>query len=182
LFDATAALTAGPLVLGALVLSLIAAGWDLASRRIPNLLTVTGMAVGLAGHVVLEREAGLAWSLAGLLVGLGLLLLPCIVGGMGGGDLKLMGALGALVGPASVFEIALVSAVAGGVLALGVALHRKVVRAAFRQAFAALGLQTGPATAPHFSAPPARGALGTIPYGVAIGAGTWFCLLGHGPF
>ena len=182
MFEATALLTVGPLVLGALVLSLIAAGWDLASRRIPNLLTVTGMALGLAGHLALEREAGLAWSLAGLVVGLGLLILPCVLGGMGGGDLKLMGALGALVGPASVFEIALVSAVAGGVLALGVALHRRVARAAFRQAFAALGWKTREPAAPLVAAPPARGALGTIPYGVAIGAGTWLCLLGHGPF
>ena len=181
MFDLTATIPAGPFLLGALALSLIAAGWDLASRRIPNLLTVTAMAVGLAGHVMFEREAGLAWSLAGLVVGLGLLVLPCILGGMGGGDLKLMAALGTLVGPASVFEIALVSAVAGGVLALGVALHKKVARAAFRQALSVLGVRPREAPAPLKSAPPARGALGTIPYGVAIGAGTWLCLLGRGP-
>lgn len=182
MFDPTATIPAGLFLLGALALTLLAAGWDLASRRIPNLLTVTGMALGLAGHLAAQREAGLAWSLAGLLVGLGLLLIPCVLGGMGGGDLKLMGALGTLVGPASVFEIALVSAVAGGVIALGVALHRKVARAAFRQALSVLGMRSR-ATAPSpQSAAPARGALGTIPYGVAIGAGTWLCLLGRGPF
>ncbi len=182
MFNATATLPAGPLLLGALALSLIAAGWDLASRRIPNLLTVTGMALGLAGHLALEREAGLAWSLAGLVVGLGLLLLPCILGGMGGGDLKLMAALGTLVGPASILEIALVSAVAGGVIALGVALHKRVAHAALRRALSVLGIRSRQTPASVESAPPARGALGTIPYGVAIGAGTWLCLLGHGPF
>jgi prepilin peptidase CpaA len=169
-------------LLGALALTLLAAGWDLASRRIPNLLTVTVMALGLAGHLAMQREAGLAWSLAGIAVGLGLLFIPCVLGGMGGGDLKLMGAVGSLVGPASVFEIALVSAVAGGVIALGVALHKKVARAAFSQVLSVVGIRSRPAAGPDQAVAPARGALGTIPYGVAIGVGTWFCLLGPGPF
>ncbi len=178
----SATIPAGPFLLGALVLTLIAAGWDLATRRIPNLLTMTAMALGVAGHLVMGRETGLAWSLAGLCVGLGLLLVPALIGGMGGGDLKLMGAVGAIVGPLAVFEIALVSAVAGGILAFAVALRRRVARAAFRQAFALVrpGSSSDAACSPDDAAP-APGALGTIPYGVAIGLGTWVCLLGHGP-
>ncbi len=180
--DLIASIPAGPFLLGALALTLIAAGWDLASRRIPNLLTVTGMALGLGGHLAWQREVGLAWSIAGLAVGLGLLLVPVLLGGMGAGDLKLMAAIGSLVGPASVFEIALVSAVAGGCLAIAVALHRKVARAALRRAFSLMRIRL-PATATSTaSAAPAPGAFGTIPYGVAIGVGTWLCLLGGGPF
>lgn len=173
----------GGFPLAALLLTAMAAGWDLAVRRIPNALTVTAMAAALAAHAAANAGGGLAgsvggfaWSAAGLAAGTGLLLIPALFGGMGGGDLKLMAALGAILGPHSVLDIALVSAVAGGFLAFAAAVRRGVVRAALARA---LGLRRR-RRAPN-PASPRPGALGTIPYGVAIAVATWICVLAGGP-
>jgi prepilin peptidase CpaA len=164
--------------LSALVLSTVAAGWDIATRRIPNPLTVTAMASGLVGHLVMNQGTGLLWSAAGLLVGAALTLLSALYGGLGGGDVKLMAALGALCGPRATFEIALVSALAGGLLALLMALRHRVAIKALRQAAALLDFRR-PRDA-SCSSEIASG--GTVPYAVAIGAATWICLIGGGPF
>ena len=165
---------------GALVLSVIAAGWDIATRRIPNPLTLSAIGCGLLGHVILTHGQGLAWSAAGLTVGLGLMLPPALFGSLGGGDLKLMAALGALLGPGAAFEIALVAALAGGVLALAVALRRRAALKALRQVAMFAGRRSS--VTADGSKPAAPVSVGTIPYGVAIGAATWICLLGGGPF
>lgn len=165
---------------GALVLSVIAAGWDIATRRIPNLLTLSAIGCGLVGHLTLTHGQGLAWSAAGLTVGLGLMLPPALLGSLGGGDLKLMAALGALLGPGAAFEIALVAALAGGVLALAVALRRNKAQTALRQVVVIATRRSHQTT--DGSKPAAPISVGTIPYGVAIGAATWICLLGGGPF
>jgi prepilin peptidase CpaA len=164
--------------LGALVLCTVAAGWDIATRRIPNPLTVAAMAGGLVGHLLLNQGAGLVWSAAGLLVGAALTLLSALYGGLGGGDVKLMAALGALCGPRATFEIALVSAIAGGLLALLMALRHRVAFKALRQAAALLSFRR--TRAASCSSEIASG--GTVPYAVAIGAATWICLFGGGPF
>jgi prepilin peptidase CpaA len=166
---------------GALVLSVVAAGWDIATRRIPNPLTLTAMGCGLLGHVTLTHGHGLAWSAAGLTVGLGLMLPPALLGSLGGGDLKLMAALGALLGPGAALEIALVAALAGGVLALGAAFHRRQMHLALRRVGAILRRGRQSVTG-NVSEPAAPVSVGSIPYGVAIGAATWICLLGGGPF
>jgi prepilin peptidase CpaA len=162
---------------GALIITVLAVVWDLAVRRIPNAITMTAMAGGLAGHAILHGTHGIAWSAAGLAVGIGLLLLPVLMGGMGGGDLKLLGALGAILGPRTVFEIALIAGVAGGVMALAAAFYRGVAGAAFRRA---MGLCLFWRRSGQAEAPSAPADLGSIPYGVAIGMGTWICLLGGG--
>lgn len=164
---------------GALLLTVLAVVWDLAVRRIPNAITLTAMAGGLAGHAIVHGGGGLAWSAAGLAVGLGLLLVPVLMGGMGAGDLKLLGALGAILGPRSVLEIALVSAVAGGFLALAVAFRRGVAGAALERA-ARLCLFWRRSS--RAGGEETRPRLGSIPYGVAIGLGTWICVLGGGLF
>jgi prepilin peptidase CpaA len=166
---------------GALVLSVVAAGWDIATRRIPNPLTLTAMGCGLLGHLSLTHGHGLAWSAAGLTVGLGLMLPPALLGSLGGGDLKLMAALGALLGPGAAFEIALVAALAGGALAFAAALRRRAVGTALQRAATPWRLRTLTATA-NVPKPATPVTVGTIPYGVAIGAATWICLLAGGPF
>lgn len=174
---------------GVIALTVLAVIWDLAKRRIPNAITLTGMAMGLAGHAVMDGGRGLAWSAGGLAVGFGLLLVPVLMGGMGAGDLKLMGAVGALVGPGLALEIALVSGVVGGLLALAVALRGRVLRAALERA-AQLCVpwrrngekqagEHGNSGASEIDRPRA-GDLGSVPYGVAIGVGTWICVLGKG--
>ena len=102
-----------------------AAAIDLRTGRIPNPLTAlvafTGFALaglGLSGHSV-------AGALVGALLGFALMLPGHILGGTGAGDVKLLAALGAWLGPGEAFWLAIYSSLAGGLLAVGHALKRR---------------------------------------------------------
>jgi prepilin peptidase CpaA len=72
---------------------------DICRRHIPNVITGTTIAVGLALHGVSAGGYGLGWATAGFAVAFTPALLLYALGGMGGGDVKLLGAIGALTGP-----------------------------------------------------------------------------------
>jgi prepilin peptidase CpaA len=105
-----------------LCLAAAACGWDLRTRRIPQLLTLGGAIAGLAFHVMTGGWTAGAASVAGWLVGIAIFLLPFALGGLGGGDVKLLGALGAWMGPANAVWLGLYAGVAGLVMAVLVAL------------------------------------------------------------
>ena len=107
--------------LSAFILAIAAGVTDLRSRRIPNRLVIAGFVLGLTLNACAGGVAGFGWSLAGAGLGLVLFLPFFLLGGMGGGDVKLMAALGSLLGPADILKVALAAAFAGGVLALMVA-------------------------------------------------------------
>jgi prepilin peptidase CpaA len=109
------------LVAGALVATVI----DLRTRRIPNTLTaaLAGVGIGLAATGVSGVSIGA--SVAGLALGLALMLPGHALGATGAGDVKFMGAVGAVVGPGMVVTAFLFTAIAGGVLALAVAAQRQ---------------------------------------------------------
>jgi len=71
---------------------------DIKWKRIPNWITLPGMGLGLGLNTLLWGWAGLKQSGLGLLVGFGLLFILFLLGWMGGGDVKLMGAVGAIGG------------------------------------------------------------------------------------
>ena len=98
---------------------------DIRSRRIPNALTATmaGIGVGLAATGLSGGSLGA--SMAGVALGLVLMLPGHALGATGAGDVKLMAAVGAIVGPALVVSAFLFTAVAGGVLAMAVAVRRR---------------------------------------------------------
>jgi prepilin peptidase CpaA len=106
---------------------------DLRSRRVPNPLTLgvaalglTLAALGLSGHSPMGAVAGLALGL--------LLMLPGhVIGATGGGDVKLLAALGTLLGPRGVVVAFVYAALAGGLLALIVAMRRRVLRQTFER-------------------------------------------------
>jgi prepilin peptidase CpaA len=99
-----------------------AACWtDLRTRRIPNLLTFSAAALGLVFHAFFSGHGPLT-ALAGWLTGVLLFSPLFLLRGMGAGDLKLLGAFGAWLGPLMAVRIGLWSALAGGVLAILVAL------------------------------------------------------------
>jgi prepilin peptidase CpaA len=89
---------------------------DVRTRRIPNLVCGLGMATGLALNTVHAGSAGLLASASGLLVAVALLLFPFAMGGLGGGDVKMMGAIGALLGPRTTLEGLLVGMAFGGAI------------------------------------------------------------------
>ena len=115
----------------AVALGVSACVTDLRHGRIPNALTFPAALAGLALHAWAGGTQGALMSAGGL--GLGLLIwLPLYaVGGIGGGDVKLLAAFGALLGPANTLHVALASAIAGGVLAVLVACHRRYLKEAW---------------------------------------------------
>ncbi len=96
----------------------IATFTDLRSRRIPNWLVLPFLAAGLIVPAALVGWHGLWQSLEGL--GLGALVYGVLywMGGMGMGDVKLMAAIGAWVGPSQLMVAMLLTAMAGGIMVL----------------------------------------------------------------
>lgn len=101
-------------------------------RRIYNVVTFPAAAIGLILGLVLGGWRGLLLSAGGFAVGFALMILPYYVGGMGAGDVKLMAALGALMGLAPIVQIFLYTAIIGGVIAVISALSRGTLKRAFR--------------------------------------------------
>jgi len=82
------------------------AGWiDWRTRRIPNWLTVSGFAAGIAANAITAQWGGVADSLKGAGLALLLLLPAVLLRGLGAGDWKLMGALGASLGTKSLLVV-----------------------------------------------------------------------------
>ena len=106
---------------------------DLRTRRIPNVLTAAMIAVGIALAVAGSSGISVPASLIGFVLGLLLMMPGYALGATGAGDVKLMGAVGALVGPALVVKAFLLTAIAGGVLAVIVAARRKRLGATLAQ-------------------------------------------------
>lgn len=115
--------------------SIAACIFDLRTRRIPNALTF-GAAMG-AWVVALAQggPAALGWSTAAWLLATLLFFPAFALGGMGAGDVKLIGALGAWLGPLGVIYLAFYTALAGGVMALVAVLARGYLREAFRNLY-----------------------------------------------
>jgi prepilin peptidase CpaA len=113
---------------GLLIVLAICSVTDLTQRRIPNLLTGPTMLAALLAYGLLGGMEGLLFSLRGLAFGLAVFLAPYLLGGMGAGDVKLMGGVGAVLGPAHTFIAILFIAIAGGCMALGMMLYRGTLR------------------------------------------------------
>lgn len=104
------------LVLG---LTLLAAAYiDLRRHRIPNLLSVGAAVLGLCLQFGFYGLEGVAWGLGGYTLGLGLMLPSYATGFMGAGDVKLMAAVGAFLGPKLTLWAAALTLIAGGGIAL----------------------------------------------------------------
>jgi prepilin peptidase CpaA len=114
----------------ALAIGLIACVTDVQSRRIPNVLTFGAAGTAVMVHGAIGGFGGLATSVGGWLLGVALFLPFFALGGMGGGDVKLLGALGAWLGPNDAFWVAIYASMAGGVMAVVLALGSGYLRTA----------------------------------------------------
>ena len=117
-----------------LLIVCVAAIYDLRYRRIPNWVVLTGLVLGLGANTFLFGWAGLQRSLLGL--GLGFLIyFPLyLLRGMGAGDVKLMAAVGAIVGWADWIGIFFLTAIVGGLAALALLAARSQLRRGFSNA------------------------------------------------
>src|SRR6516225_4130044 len=102
----------------ALALTISAALLDWRSRRIPNLLTVPGLLLGVLAHGLLSGWHGVLTSLEGAGLALVILLPLVLLRGLGAGDWKLMGAVGAFLGPILLLFVLFGSVMASGLMAV----------------------------------------------------------------
>ena len=118
------------------VLLIASAIFDLKLQKIPNLLSLPGMLLALSYHSTLNGFDGLLFSAGGIGAGIGLLIIPYLMGGMGAGDAKLMGAIGGFLGAKAAFYVFLIIATVGGVYALLlVVIYRSNFSGFFRKQF-----------------------------------------------
>jgi len=118
------------LVVPAIVLAAGAAATvvDLRVRRVPNVLTMSTASAGLLVAMGGWGEVTLGNALAGLAVGLAVMLPGHVLGATGAGDVKLVAAFGTLLGPVGILGAFIRMAIAGGVMALVVAVSRGRLR------------------------------------------------------
>lgn len=167
-------------ILAAVLLVLVAmAAWvDIKSRRIPNWLILLGLITSLMLHVYLNNYDGFkSWSL-GFLVGLGGFMPLYLMRAMGAGDVKLMAMVGSFLGPLSVLDAMLAILVAGGILAIAMALYSGALQQTLTNVRNALTLgmyKTLSGGGVQLEAPPTS--TGNLPYAVAIAIGTLIHLI-----
>jgi prepilin peptidase CpaA len=156
-----------------LAVVLVAAVIDVRTHRIPNLLTFGSAAAALPYHAWMGGLAGLGASAGGWMIGVGLFLPLFLLRGMGGGDVKLLGAVGAWLGPTSVLYAGLYSVLAGGVLALVIGGMHGYLGKAFSNLWGLLGFwrTAGIQPLPGMTIEDSPGP--RLAYGVAIAAGTF---------
>jgi prepilin peptidase CpaA len=136
---------------------------DLARREIANWIPVAALVCGTAWQMSQSGWWGALYALAGAAAGFAVFLVFYLLGGMGGGDVKLMSGFGALLGPGRLVEAALWTAGVGGVIAVATLGVR-----ALRRALAG-------------TRPVAAGAAAdSIPYAPAITLGVWLSLVPKG--
>jgi prepilin peptidase CpaA len=113
-----------------IVLVALACVSDLRTRRIPNALTFGAAVAALLFHGTTAGTSGLATSIGGWMLGAALFFPVFALRGMGAGDVKLLAAVGAWLGPLPVASVALITAIAGGAIALVVSLMHGYLRTA----------------------------------------------------
>ena len=91
---------------------------DIESCKVPNYVTFPLMLAGLAWHGGMDGLSGLGFSAAGLSLGIAVFIIPYILGGMGAGDVKLLGAAGAILGAKGVVVTAVLSILIGFLYAI----------------------------------------------------------------
>jgi prepilin peptidase CpaA len=119
----------------ALALAVIACITDLRSRRIPNALTFGGAIAALALHGLVPGGHGFGFSATGWVVGIAMFFPFFALGGLGAGDVKLLGAIGACLGGSAVFVVGIYAAAAGGVLAVLIAWRAGYLTTALRNLY-----------------------------------------------
>jgi prepilin peptidase CpaA len=107
---------------------------DIRATRIPNIMTIPFAVSAVVLHSFDKGLDGFLFSTAGMATGIGLLILPYMMSGMGAGDVKLMGAVGSFLGAKATLEAFILIAFAGGVYSLAIILiHRDLFKGFFSE-------------------------------------------------
>lgn len=122
-----------------IILLLTAAFFDAKERRIPNFLTFPVILAGLILNIIMNGLNGLLFSFYGFLIGLAVFFIPFALGMMGAGDVKLMAAIGALMGWKFTILSALFSAIAGIIVVIVYLIYKKRLLSYFKKCFVVIG-------------------------------------------
>ena len=162
-----------PLVTTVAGIGIMSALVDMRTRRLPNPMTLGIAVTGLALAAVQWSGLSMTTAALGLAVGTALMLPAYVFGAMGGGDLKLFAALGTFLGPWPTVQAFLYTLLAGGVLAVVVALRRRRLKETIIDA--AVLVRTAGANAPAIEHPTNNN---RFAYAPAIAVGTLVAALG----
>lgn len=158
------------LIVASVVLALTAVYTDVRWGKIFNWLTVSFAVLGLGLNTVAGGWQGLLLSLGGIAAGFALWLVSSFLGRiLGGGDIKLLMAFGALLGPMFMVWTFVWGALIGGVIAVAMALRRGLLLKTLRQMGTSLYLRAAVSAPMEIS--DGAGEV-RLPYAIALGAGS----------
>ncbi len=140
---------------------------DLKTRRIPNWLTLPTLCIAVVFHALVGGWSGLGTVLGGFAVGFGLLFVLWLIGGGGGGDVKMMGALGAWLGAPLTLIVFVVSAIIAVVFSVYARIRQYTLQ---RQ-----DQDSKPRTNKSAEKTPTESKL-LIPYAVPVALATWLVI------
>jgi prepilin peptidase CpaA len=158
--------------IASLTIASIACVTDLRTRRIPNVLTFGVAAFGVSIAALQLGSLTATQALLGLAVGLALMLPGHLIGATGAGDVKLFAAIGTLIGPSAILMAFLYTALAGGALAIVIAVRRGALHQTVDRA--ATLVRTGGANVGDIE----RAAVNRFAYAPAIAIGSLAAALG----
>jgi prepilin peptidase CpaA len=158
-----------------ITLTLVAGLVDFRTRKIPNIITIPGMVAGITLRTAMSGWAGTKVAVEGVLLALVLLLPLVLARALGAGDWKLMGAVGAFVGPIIFLFVLFGSIVVSGLMALVEMVRTKRVREtlenmlALLRGFISFGLRRNSEISLD------NPKLLKVPFGVAVAVSTVAC-------
>jgi prepilin peptidase CpaA len=157
----------------ALVLAIGAAVIDVQQHRIPNWLTYSGIVIGFVARTAFFGFGwrGLVGALVGCLLAGGIMFLFYAVKAMGAGDVKLMAALGACIGPRQTGALLLATAICGGLLAIVYAIYQKKIGSTLKNVGSVLWFHASSGLHAHPDLNLDNPAALRMPYGLAIALG-----------
>lgn len=162
-----------PIPLCVAVVVVAAASTDIVARRVPNRMILVGLFASLVVHAWLDGiEAGAGNWLAGAMTGFALLIPLYLVRGTSAGDVKLLMMIGSWVGPEMVLAITLATFLIGGAWSIGFAVVRRRTLQLFLNLQTLLGQGLRPTRTAGAGTQGQIVSIGSLPYGVAIAAGT----------
>ncbi|UTW04567.1 prepilin peptidase [Amphritea atlantica] len=164
------------LMLSLLLLLFFATAWDIIKHIIPNLVSLAILICGVIYHVIWDGWAGSITALSGLLIGFFIFIPFYITGGMAAGDVKLMAAVGSLLGPQLATLAAGLSLIAGCLLALALVLLKGDLPNLFKRYYRILKTFCLTRQLIYEKPHPGDAAALRFPYALAIMAGTLLAL------
>jgi prepilin peptidase CpaA len=160
----------------AAVVAIAGAIGDARSRKIPNRLTLSALGMGLLTRAAIEGWCGFGSAITAALVGGGVFYLFFLAGGLGGGDVKLMSAVGAWAGFSQVVPVLVASAIAGGFLAAYYLVAARGLGRTLRNTVELVRHHCVSGISPHPEINVRQPGMTRVPFGLAIAMGTLFCV------